>query len=60
MSEEAPKQKAACREENSRLSAKPQTPTARPDFLARQQAFFWNRVLTDSQAILDELRADHF
>jgi hypothetical protein len=40
--------------------AKPQTPTAKPDFLARQQALFGSRVLTDSQAILDELRADHF
>lgn len=41
-------------------TAKPQTPTARPDFLARQQALFGSRALTDSQAILDELRADRF
>ncbi len=39
---------------------KPQTATAKPDFLARQQALFGNRMLPDSQAILDELRADHF
>lgn len=36
----------------------PQTATAKPDFLARQQALFGSRVLPDSQAILDELRAD--
>lgn len=34
--------------------------TAKPDFLARQQALFGSRVLPDSQAILDELRADRF
>lgn len=33
---------------------------AKPDFLARQQALFGNRVLPDSQAILNELRADRF
>lgn len=38
----------------------PQTATAKPDFLARQRAMFGNRVLPDSQAILDELRADRF
>ena len=32
--------------------------TTKPDFLARQQALFGSRVLPDSQAILDELRAD--
>ncbi len=41
-------------------TGKPQTATAKPDFLARQQALFGNRVLPDSQAILDELRADRF
>jgi len=30
----------------------------RPDFLARQRALFGDRVLEDSQALLDELRAD--
>ncbi len=29
-----------------------------PDFLARQRARFGERLLTDSQAVLDELRAD--
>ena len=37
-----------------------QVTTARPDFLARQQALFGSRVLPDSQVILDELRADRF
>lgn len=34
--------------------------TARPmpDFLARQKAVFGGRVLEDSQAVLDDLRAD--
>ena len=32
----------------------------RPDFLARQKALFGSRVLPDSQAILEELRADRF
>lgn len=32
----------------------------RPDFLARQQALFGNRVLPDSQVIMDELRAERF
>ena len=32
----------------------------KPDFLARQQALFGKRVLPDSHAILDELRADRF
>ena len=41
-------------------TGKPQAPTAKPDFLARQQALFGNRLLPDSQAILDELRADRF
>jgi len=39
---------------------KHQKVTAKPDFLARQQALFGSRVLPDSQAILDELRADRF
>ncbi|MDA1050199.1 MAG: hypothetical protein O3C40_06930 [Planctomycetota bacterium] len=29
-----------------------------PDFLARQKAIFGGRTLPDSQAILDDLRAD--
>jgi hypothetical protein len=37
-------------------AAKPQSATAKPDFLARQQSLFGNRVLPDSQAIPDELR----
>ncbi len=39
---------------------KPKTVTAKPDFLARQQSLFGSRMLPDSQAILDELRADRF
>ena len=35
-----------------------QKSTGKPDFLARQQALFGSRELPDSQAILDELRAD--
>ena len=38
----------------------PKAATAKPDFLARQQAWFGSRVLPDSQAVLDELRADRF
>ena len=38
-------------------TANPQTTTARPDFLARQQALFGSRVLPESQAILDERQA---
>lgn len=37
-----------------------QPPQARPDFLARQAALFGSRVLPDSQADLDELRAERF
>ena len=33
---------------------------ATPDFLARQKARFGDRVLPDSQAVLDEVRADRF
>ena len=29
-----------------------------PDFLARQKALFGGRVLADSQAVLDEVRAE--
>jgi hypothetical protein len=36
------------------------TPSVRPDFLARQQALFGNRVVPDSQVIMDELRAERF
>lgn len=39
---------------------KRQKSTGKPDFLARQQALFGSRVLPDSQAILDELRAYRF
>jgi hypothetical protein len=38
----------------------PQAVSAKPDFLVRQQTLFGNRVFPDSQAILDELRADRF
>ncbi len=38
----------------------PKRVTTKPDFLARQQSLFGSRVLPDSQAILDELRADRF
>jgi len=31
-----------------------------PDFLARQKARFGDKVLRDSQAVLDEVRADRF
>ena len=31
-----------------------------PDFLARQKAVFGGRMLPDSQAVLDELRAERF
>jgi hypothetical protein len=48
------------RKEIEPATGKPQTATAKPDFLARQQALFGSRVLPDSQAILDELRADRF
>ena len=33
---------------------------ARPDFLARQEEIFGGRTLPDSQAVLDEIRADRF
>jgi hypothetical protein len=32
----------------------------KPDFLARQKALFGNRIVADSQVILDELRAERF
>jgi hypothetical protein len=38
----------------------PPSATNMPDFLARQKALFGERVLPDSQAVLDELRADRF
>jgi hypothetical protein len=41
-------------------TAEPDPVTAKPDFLARQQALFGSRVLADSQEILDELRTDRF
>ena len=31
-----------------------------PDFLARQKAVFGGRMLPDSQAVLDEMRAERF
>ncbi len=36
------------------------SPSARafPDFLARQRALFGERIVPDSQAVLDELRAE--
>ena len=39
---------------------KRRTLTAKPNFLVRQQELFGSRVLPDSQATLDELRADRF
>jgi hypothetical protein len=33
---------------------------AMPNFLARQAALFGERVLPDSQAVLDEMRRDRF
>lgn len=42
------------------VNRKPEAPATTPDFLARQQALFGNRVFSDSQADLDELRADRF
>jgi hypothetical protein len=36
----------------------PATPRVLPDFAARKRAIFGDRILPDSQEILDELRAD--
>jgi hypothetical protein len=36
----------------------PTAPPVLPDFRARQKAIFGDRILPDSQEILDELRAD--
>ena len=33
-------------------------PVKRPDFLGRQNALFGERVLPDSQVVLDDLRAE--
>lgn len=38
----------------------PQIRAAMPEFLARQKALFGSRVVPDSQAILDEMRAERF
>lgn len=46
--------------EHVQENPKPQKPTAKPDFLSRQQALFGSRVLSDSQSVMDELRADRF
>jgi|UniRef100_UPI003783CE77 hypothetical protein len=35
-------------------------PQAKPDFLARQKILFGDRVVADSQVVLDELRAERF
>lgn len=43
-----------------RKDDEPKPVGAKPDFLARQQALFGSRVLSDSQAIVDELRAERF
>jgi hypothetical protein len=48
------------RREFESATGDPKPATAKPDFLARQQALFGTRTLPDSQAILDELRADRF
>ena len=39
-------------------STSAQTPSAKPDFLARQKVLFGSRMVADSQDILDELRAE--
>jgi hypothetical protein len=39
-------------------STSEQTPSAKPDFLARQKVLFGSRMVADSQDILDELRAE--
>ena len=36
----------------------PATPRVLPDFAARKRAIFGDRILPDSQEVLDELRAD--
>ena len=36
------------------------SPAAMPDFLARQKERFGDRVLGDSQPVLDEIRAERF
>ncbi len=41
-------------------SAEPKSPSAKPDFLARQKALFGGRVVPETQVILDELRAERF
>jgi hypothetical protein len=48
------------RVESVQEEPKRQKSTVKPDFLARQRALFGSRVLPDSQAILNELRADRF
>ena len=41
-------------------TGEPEPVAAKPDFLARHEALFGNRILADSQSILDELRTDRF
>lgn len=38
----------------------PNMPAKSPDFLARQKAIFGDRILSDSQTLLDESRAERF
>ena len=48
------------RRRQSQIGSDGKGQTERPDFLARQKALFGNRVIEDSQVILDELRAERF
>lgn len=43
-----------------RSRRKPKSSVVWPDFRARRKAIFGDRVLPDSQAVLDEVRADRF
>jgi len=57
-----PEQWAEIRQWMERRAPRPagtiSTARAMPDFLARQKAIFGERVVADSQAVLDDLRAD--
>jgi hypothetical protein len=43
-----------------RKDIKPKSSARRPDFSARQKAIFGDRLLSDSQAVLQAVRADRF
>jgi hypothetical protein len=59
-----PEEQTAIRQwmDSKRQRKRPKTksPVRWPDFQTRQKAIFGNRVLPDSQAVLDEIRADRF